>query len=186
MTNATERDELAVLLHSTTDAQVWAKAFVATFDPDLTGIDEGTMLGWMANAIEVGREAGAAPVRAELAEMRGCYERACLTIAELFHAGTGIPWGDGPRRGLVEDVRDERARLLALAGQHDAEPVADAAVQLEQLDDGLCPTCASPYAGQCRCPGGHRVCSEGHHWSRTGSPSDECHGGGWQAQPGVL
>tara|TARA_Y100000296_G_scaffold49760_1_gene57017 strand:- start:2949 stop:3125 length:177 start_codon:yes stop_codon:yes gene_type:complete len=43
-----------------TDAQTWAQEFCARFP----GNDEGTMLGWFANAIEAGRNAGT-PVRRE-------------------------------------------------------------------------------------------------------------------------
>lgn len=57
-------DTVATLLHSTTDAQVWArewcriaKAFLEADDGRLI-IDEGWMTGWFANAIEVGRAAG--------------------------------------------------------------------------------------------------------------------------------
>jgi hypothetical protein len=43
----------AMLARVGTDAQLWARAFVEHF-----GGDEGTMIGWFANALEVGREAG--------------------------------------------------------------------------------------------------------------------------------
>lgn len=36
-------------LHETTDAAVWAEEFAKTF-PDC-GVDEGTMIGWFANAM---------------------------------------------------------------------------------------------------------------------------------------
>lgn len=42
-------------LRMTTDASVWAEAFMQTFGPRLGDIDEGTMIGWFANAIEVAR-----------------------------------------------------------------------------------------------------------------------------------
>lgn len=48
-------------LLSTTDAQVWARAFMERFGGLTVGegtVDEGTMIGWFANAIETGREAG--------------------------------------------------------------------------------------------------------------------------------
>ena len=54
----------------TTDAMVWATRFVETFGGETVnvegsqydgGIDFGTLLGWFANAIEVGRSAGARP-----------------------------------------------------------------------------------------------------------------------------
>lgn len=41
-------------LHGTTDATVWAEEF-AKVCPD---VDRATMIGWFANAIEVGRSAG--------------------------------------------------------------------------------------------------------------------------------
>lgn len=42
-----------------TDAQVWAKEFVnhVSQNPAIA-TDEGAMIGWFANAIEVGRRAG--------------------------------------------------------------------------------------------------------------------------------
>jgi hypothetical protein len=55
---------------NTTDAQVWAEEFcrifdgyVITYDGYVSDggddiVDEGTMIGWFANAIEVGRAAG--------------------------------------------------------------------------------------------------------------------------------
>ena len=47
-------------LLSTTDAQVWAEEFMATFAGRIVGeaVTEGTMIGWFANAIETGRSAG--------------------------------------------------------------------------------------------------------------------------------
>lgn len=46
---------------------------------------------------------------AELAEMRGNYEGACKTIADMHAAATGRT-GLGPIRGVVEDVEDVRLR----------------------------------------------------------------------------
>ena len=46
-------DASARLLLNSTEADVWAAEFVR-----LHGGDEGLMLGWFANAIEVGRTAG--------------------------------------------------------------------------------------------------------------------------------
>lgn len=71
-------DEVALILHSTTDAQVWAREFMRIFEgatvtndgtvqtpsgtwlsgSSVRAVDEGTMIGWFANAIEVGRSAG--------------------------------------------------------------------------------------------------------------------------------
>jgi hypothetical protein len=43
-------------LYSTTDAMAWAREFVATVQehPSIP-YDEGTMVGWFANAMEAGR-----------------------------------------------------------------------------------------------------------------------------------
>lgn len=63
-------------LHSTTDAQVWAKRFASLFIvlnredslSKITGDElEGLMIGWFANAIEVGRSAG---LRADKIEIK--------------------------------------------------------------------------------------------------------------------
>ena len=58
----TSTQELTARLHSTTDAMVWATEFcklflVLTREGCVLG-DEGTMVGWFANAIEIGRSAG--------------------------------------------------------------------------------------------------------------------------------
>lgn len=45
-------------LLSTTDAQVWAKEFLRIYETQDVVLDEGFMIGWFANAIETGREAG--------------------------------------------------------------------------------------------------------------------------------
>lgn len=47
-------------LHSTTDAHEWAAEFVSTHPDGI--VDIGTLIVWFANAIEVGRMAGAARV----------------------------------------------------------------------------------------------------------------------------
>lgn len=53
---------LDLKLCNTTDARVWAKEF-CHLNPAL---DEGTMIGWFANAIETGRSAGVNATRSEL------------------------------------------------------------------------------------------------------------------------
>lgn len=53
-----QMQELTRNLLSTTDAAMWADGFVK-----LHGGDWGLMVGWFANAIEVGREAGRTGVR---------------------------------------------------------------------------------------------------------------------------
>jgi hypothetical protein len=47
-------------LTGVTDAQAWAQQFVqiARSNPSIP-LDEGSMIGWFANAIEAGRDAGA-------------------------------------------------------------------------------------------------------------------------------
>ena len=59
--------ELVHKLHSTTDAKVWAEEFCKLFTVidknNLTMDDqEGLMIGWFANAIEIGRGAGLSEV----------------------------------------------------------------------------------------------------------------------------
>lgn len=66
--------ELPKTLHGTTDALVWAEAFVA-----LHGGDVGLMIGWFANAIEVGRDAGRDSPQAPDADLREAGVR-CATI----------------------------------------------------------------------------------------------------------
>lgn len=48
-------DELGIKLQSTMDAQVWAAEFAKLFEGGECP-DEGTMLGWFANAIMVGHD----------------------------------------------------------------------------------------------------------------------------------
>lgn len=47
-------------LLQTTDAEVWAREFVARFDAHRIDVDVDVMLTWFANAIETGRTAGQA------------------------------------------------------------------------------------------------------------------------------
>lgn len=54
--------DATVALHTTTDAQVWAREWCRIAreirDRGDEIIDEGWMIGWFANAIEIGRDAG--------------------------------------------------------------------------------------------------------------------------------
>ena len=52
--------------------------------------------------------------RAEVERLKADYERACATIAEM-HAAVSGRMGDGPRRGVVEDVQDLAASEARLA-----------------------------------------------------------------------
>ena len=60
------------------------------------------------------------------AEMKGNYERACQTIAEMHAAAVGEV--TGPIRGVVEDVADLRARLVAAPrlSREEAEKMVEA------------------------------------------------------------
>lgn len=56
-----EWEEMESKIPDSTDAWVWAKAFMKLFGQDLATlatVDEGLMIGWFANAIESGRRAG--------------------------------------------------------------------------------------------------------------------------------
>lgn len=91
-------DELTRKLHGTTDAAVWAEAFLARFRLATVGdrvLDEGTMIGWFANAIEVGRAAG----------HRAALQSIEPRILELLGKWGLPPWGDdttGPLGGSVD------------------------------------------------------------------------------------
>ena len=56
MTDYTKLSDGEFLQEAGTDARKWAAAFVQIF-PDAE-VDEGTMIGWFANAIEAGRDWG--------------------------------------------------------------------------------------------------------------------------------
>ena len=59
MTSAGTEDPPDLSFSETTDARKWGRAFLdrLAMNPDLAS-DEGTMIGWFANAIERGRSAG--------------------------------------------------------------------------------------------------------------------------------
>lgn len=66
--SATPDDEQEVVkrLHATTDAAVWAEEFNRTlYVLGKDRLDEGWLIGWFANAIEVGRDAGKRATRSE-------------------------------------------------------------------------------------------------------------------------
>jgi hypothetical protein len=60
-TTPDEAQEQVRRLHATTDALIWAREFNAVHK-ELHGFehDEGWLVGWFANAIEKGRDAGKA------------------------------------------------------------------------------------------------------------------------------
>jgi len=69
-----------------TDARLWASEFVRLFGNDP---DEGTMLGWFANAIEAGRDATPAPLAPHPGEHHD-YRMACLSCGEPGHLFVGF------------------------------------------------------------------------------------------------
>lgn len=58
-------DSVVRVLHTTTDAQQWARQFNLVYASHHDGeqLDEGWLIGWFANAIEVGRAAGREEMR---------------------------------------------------------------------------------------------------------------------------
>lgn len=51
-------------------------------------------------------ECSMSPVVHDLAQTRSAHDEACHLLAQVWHAATGKPWGDGPARGILEDVQD--------------------------------------------------------------------------------
>lgn len=139
-------------LHDTTDAQKWAKAFCER-NPDA---DEGTMIGWFANAIETGRSAGARLVdhlQAEVKEVNmanGWYEDdrtvldECMLLvtevaemAEAFRDGmmTTLYQYKGPETtpkpvGFPSECADVFIRLLDTCDRHGIDLVAETQTKL--------------------------------------------------------
>ena len=62
-------------------------------------------------------EFAAVPVNVQdkLVSLEDDYGRACKLVADMHAAATGRP-GEGPRRGVVEDVADLRAALVLVMG----------------------------------------------------------------------
>lgn len=78
---------------------------------------------------------------AERDEMRRNYERACQTIAAMHEAATGRT-GEGPARGVVEDVADVRARAEEAEGKLSkseglGHKLLQRAERAEEQNDGL-------------------------------------------------
>lgn len=95
---AEDVDPLVAKLVDEFDASVWAVEFCKLFGDESP--DEGTMIGWFANAIMAGYDRG------RLSSMDD-YSGACKTIALMHEAATGRK-GMAPARGVVEDVADLR------------------------------------------------------------------------------
>lgn len=59
-------------------------------------------------------------VQAKVAQLEEGYGRACKLVADVHAAASGRP-GDGPRRGVIEDVADLRAALMELLARAERE-----------------------------------------------------------------
>lgn len=70
-----EYDPVAAKLHGTTDAQVWAREFMALWHERVGFVNEGTMIAWFANAIETGRAAGVRSVDESFRRVAEAWER---------------------------------------------------------------------------------------------------------------
>ena len=79
------------------DARKWAEAFIQVSPP----IDEGTMIGWFANAIEAGRDHGDREVSLKL--------EACQQHIDKLHATT-IVHIDPEIRDVVEKLTNSGLR----------------------------------------------------------------------------
>ncbi len=128
-----------------------------------------------------------AAVRAERANLRAAVDSACRTVAEMHAAVTGRP-GDGPRRGVVEDVRDvaefaaaARAALAKVARDLDAMVGEHHSVQEQTriaLRD-LCRELAGTDTAQVFDPRGAELLYEA--WAVIANAG--VHFGGWETLP---
>lgn len=109
---APQTDDLATKLHDTTNAAVWAEEFLkvvgGAIPPSEDGgaaVDFGLMVGWFANAIETGRNAGRAQFREDmLAAVHSVYFG---TFPRLGWDAPAPPL-EGGDWGLAEDLDDGR------------------------------------------------------------------------------
>lgn len=78
--------EIARRLHATTDAAVWAEEFPRIYQDGVV-LDFGLMIGWFANAIEVGRDAGKRMIPEAGSTMPEAGRRlpGAIRLACLFH-----------------------------------------------------------------------------------------------------
>jgi len=97
-----------------TDARLWASEFVRLFGNDP---DEGTMLGWFANAIEAGRAATPAPLDGRIAAMK-------LPMVEPV--GSKKTDAINSQRASWNAALDAAAREFATPAPLDVERLADA------------------------------------------------------------
>jgi hypothetical protein len=110
-------------LYGTTDASVWAEEFCKRFD-----MDEGTMIAWFANAIEIGRSAGKAQREQEVDELTTELDidaellRAATDFAE-FH-GRSVEWALARiRNALVGEAEPLKALHVEALHYRDRIPV---------------------------------------------------------------
>lgn len=120
-------DPLAAKLHSTTDAHVWAEEFVRLFDRRLVVrgnftagtffVDEGTILGWFANAIETGRTAGRyeLPELPELPEIEGTLLESAPVLVQLYDD----TWINPSQVIAVKELRTKDKTLVEIRFTHD-------------------------------------------------------------------
>lgn len=108
MTTADLSGELAKKLHATTDAAVWTNEFCRLFPES----DWGLMVGWFANAIEVGRDHGARTIEAaeERDNLQGALDAALTMVRTLeaaHHEWTPDEWRALKRdRGALRQALD--------------------------------------------------------------------------------
>jgi hypothetical protein len=86
---------------STTDAVVWAREFVKVAASGRVAVDEATMVGWFANAIETGRNAG---IRAS-------------EVTAIDTCGTP-PASDGARAFITESKPGELWAITRACDEH--------------------------------------------------------------------
>jgi hypothetical protein len=138
-------------LVGSTDAQVWARAFVEIVGEN-PGIptDEGTMLGWFANAIMAGHDAG---VRAE--RKRGFDD--CVREIAYQAAGAGAwavmheaPHVVMPDQAVTEGV-DAVLAEFGVKGHRSGSSCCGAMMRMETGADGMaygvCSACGQPASG---------------------------------------
>lgn len=106
---------IEIELSGNTDAQTWAKAFVRLIEhtPRLA-TDEGTMLGWFANAIMAGHDEG---VRQE--RQRGFDERVREIAYQAAGAGAGAVMEKA--RDVVMPDREVAAGVDRILAEHGVE-----------------------------------------------------------------
>lgn len=82
-----------------------------------------------------------ADLERDLASAKDSHQRACEQLADVWHAATGITWGDGPQEGVLEDVVNERDRLLRRIDELEELEGGERIVELETANAGLVERC---------------------------------------------